>query len=110
MVLKDNHQYSDKYKNIKISRGKFRGPLFDSSCSTLFTEPTFRTINAKFNKQYKSNHQIHLLGYFDQLTSTPKNILIPTVVNLCQESLYKSQFVKIWIFDYPRRKIVYTYP
>jgi len=110
MVLKDNHKYSDKYENIKISRGKFEGPLFDSPCSTLFTDPTFTTISTKFNKRYKSDHPIHLLGYYNQLFTTPKNILIPTIVNLCEESLLKSEFTKIWIFDYPKRKIVYTYP
>jgi len=107
---------TDKYRRIlsgiKITRGIFKGPLFDSNFATLFNDPTLPAIISKFNNSgsYKSEHPIHLLGYFDLQTRIPEEILLPSIGNFCEESIQKSKFVKIWIFDFQKGEIVFTYP
>lgn len=110
ITLKNTDKYQDILSGIKITRGRFNRPLFDSPSATLFDDPTLLSITKKFNKKYKSEYPIHLLGYFDLQSRLPEEIWLPSVVNFCKKFIHESHFEKIWIFDFQQGEIIFTRP
>ena len=109
-TFKNIHEYTNKLSGISISRGQFKGPLFDSAIAGSIGDPAVSAISSKFGKRYKSEHPVHLLGYIDLNPMFPEDIWIPAVDDFVKAFIQKCQFEKIWIFDFQKNEIKYTYP
>jgi len=101
--------FEDKIEGISISRGNFRGPLFDLPFGGSIGNPTISTLRKKFQKTYESDYPLHLLAYIDLSPMFPDEIWLNDLKGFIKESLKSSQFEKIWIFDYQKNNIKFEY-
>ena len=109
-TFENTSEYEDKLRGISISRGRFKGPLFDSIAGGSIGDPTASTISSKFGKTYESEYPFHLLGYIDLNPMFPEDIWLSSVKNFVKANIQKSQFQKVWVFDFQAKEIKFTYP
>ena len=96
---------------ISVTRGVSDGPAFDVMDMTERTEEIFGQIEKKCNKKkYSRDHPIELLAYY-------KNQPAPNSFNWRSEfhdcllnSLSKSLFKRLWVYDNLSEVIKYVYP
>lgn len=109
-TFENTQECRDKLFGISISRGRFNGPLFDSAAGGSIGDPTVSAIRSKFEKKYESKYPLHLLGYIDLNPMFSEDIWITSVKDFVKASIQKCQFEKVWIFDFRRNEIKFTYP
>jgi hypothetical protein len=98
-----------KLRRITISRG-VNGPIFDDVPVSSIGDPTVLAIKAKFSKRYSTNYPLHLLSFIDLNPMFPDHIWLPKAREYTEQNIENSQFEKLWIFDFQKRKIKYSYP
>jgi hypothetical protein len=64
-TCKNYRDFKGNLKEISISRGKFKGPIFNLPFAGTINDPTISTLKKKFSKSYESDHQLHLLAYIN---------------------------------------------
>lgn len=97
-------------KSIRISRGKFVGPIFDPESVGWVGDPTRDTLTKKFVKSYATEHPIELVAYIDIHPMLPDDIWLPQVSDFVETKAGKTKFRRIWIFDLHNDSIRYRYP
>ena len=102
--------YKAKLRGISISRGRFNGPIFDSVAAGSIGDPTVSAISSKFEKKYESEYPLHLLGYIDLNPMFPEDIWLPKVKEFSMASIHESQFEKVWVFNFQKKEMKFTYP
>ena len=108
-TCKNYRDFNGKLKEISISRGKFKGPIFDLPFAGAINDPAISTLKKKFSKTYESDYQLHLLAYINLTPMFPDEIWLNGLKSFIKSSLKSSQFEKIWIFDYQKGHIKYEY-
>jgi len=109
-TFKNTTECGEELRGIRISRGHFSGPLFDSAAGGSIGDPTVSTIYSKFKKTYNSDHSVHLLAYIDLNPMVPEDMWLPSVAEFVKTSINQCQFEKVWIFDYQKNQIKFVYP
>lgn len=108
-TCKNYRDFKGNLKEISISRGNFKGPIFDLPFAGAINDPTISTLKKKFSKRYASNQPLHLLAYINLTPMFPDAIWLNGLKSFIKSSLQSSQFEKIWIFDYQKGHIQYEY-
>lgn len=83
---------------VRVNRG-IVGPLFDVENYMRIGDPTWNTLNSKFQKKYEFHCPIELLAYIDRNLMFPDNVWKPGVKHFFQEHTNYGQFGKVWIVD-----------
>ena len=109
-ACQDVPEFKGKLKGIGVSRGLFKGPIFDQPFADSIDDPTIKTLNSKFQKKYQKNNTLHLLAYIDLNPMFLDDIWLNGVKDFVGKSLRKSQFEKVWIFDFKQSVIKFVYP
>jgi hypothetical protein len=109
-AFEDVPEFKGKLEGISVSRGSFKGPIFDQPFGGSISDPTIKTLNSKFKKNYPKNNTLHLLAYIDLSPMFPDDIWLDGLKNYISKSLKKSQFDKVWIFDFQQSAIKFVYP
>lgn len=108
-TCKNHPEFKNILEGISISRGRFRGPLFDLPFGGAIGDPTISIIRGKFQKTYESDYPLHLLAYIDLTPRFPDEIWLNALEGFIQAPLKSSQFEKVWIFDYEKNTIKFEY-
>ena len=107
-TLHNDQRFKGKLKWITISRG-VNGPIFDDVPVSTIGDPSATEIKTKFSKQYSTNHPLHLLAFIDLNPMLPDHIWLPNVLEYTERNIKQSQFEKVWIFDFQKKKIKNSY-
>ena len=97
-------------KRFRITRGEFKGPIFNTSGELYWVDKTVERIKKKFQKQYKCDYPIELLVHSRTQGLLPDALWLPAVKKLVTQELVQSPFRKVWVFDYTTSQIRYMYP
>ncbi len=98
-VFKDSQVLKPILEYASISRGRFHGPLFDTSSVARVGDPTVNAIKKKMTKSYTPQGELNLLAYIDGNPMYPEDIWLP-VLDKYLDSLDSScQFAHIYVFD-----------
>lgn len=97
-------------KGILITRGEFKGPMFNTSGALYWADKTVERIRDKFQKQYKCDCPIELLIHSWTHSLPPDTLWLYDVQELVTQEMTQSPFQRIWVFDYITSKIKYVYP
>ena len=109
-ALKNIPEFNTKLKHVTISRGTFSRPVFKADASGAFDDPTISAISSKFQKAYRTNCSIHLLGYIELTPMIPVDMWLSKLKEFVEPSLKYSQFEKVWIYDVCEKIVKYRYP
>ena len=108
-TCKNYCDFKGNLKEISISRGKFKGSIFNLPFAGTIHDPTISIIKKKFSKRYESDHELHLLVYINLTPMFPDEIWLNGLKSFIKSALKSSQFEKLWIFDYQKGHIKYEY-
>jgi len=110
VACQDVPEFKGKLKGINVSRGIFKGPIFDQPFAGSIGDPTIMRLNSKFQKKYQKNNALHLLAYIDLNPMFPDDVWLNGTKDFVRKSLRTSQFERVWIFDFQQSAIKFVYP
>lgn len=93
--------------SISVSRGGFRGPLFNCQVIGWVGDPCVGTIQNKLNKSYTTAHPIELIAYINGNPMFPDNVWKPTLDKFMNQLPSLSPFRKLWVLDLVKQVIAY---
>ena len=108
-TLERDPKFAGKLDWITISRGVY-GPLFDDVPASVIGDPTINSIQSKFLKKYPIEYPLHLLAFIDLNPMLPDHIWLSNASDYIRNNIEPSQFSKVWIFDFHKEEIKYSYP
>jgi len=73
-------------------------------------DPSLAAIEMKLSKVYRTNFPIHLLAFIDLNPMLPDRIWLSNASDYIRNNIELSQFSKVWIFDFHKEEIKYSYP
>lgn len=97
-------------RRISISRGNFKGPLFNESAGSLVNPAVYKIIKDKFGNSYETTGQLELLVHSFNQNLLPKEVWISKVQEYLEKNMNASQFKRVWVFDFHSPNIEYIYP
>jgi len=109
-ACQDVPEFKGKLKGINVSRGIFRGPIFDQPFAGSIGDPTIKRLNSKFQKKYQKNNTLHLLAHIDLNPMFPDDVWLNGTKDFVRKSLETSQFERVWSFDFQKSAIKFVYP
>lgn len=106
----ENGQLKKILKEISISRGDFKGPVFTPECISGPGKPVVKILRNKHNMKYITDYPIELLAYFTFSGSMPKQMWIKETTRFFNELKEFEPYRKIWIFDFYKQSIEFVFP
>lgn len=97
-------------KQIMVSRGDFRGPIWDIESVTWFGDPSLDRIKEKFGKHYQADSPIELLVYFDLQPDLGFTEPHDEVKEYITNNISSSPFKRVWMMDLHGSRVMYRYP
>ena len=97
---------------LRISRGGFSGPIFDTSRAVPVDNQLIPRLRKKFRKslRYRTDaRRIDLLVY-ERLSMPWAGEWVPRVTAVLREEMPSSRFAKVWVFDASAEAILIEYP
>ena len=98
-VLTEESELKDILENALVNRGRFRGPLFDSSSVMWVGDPTVEAIASKTAKSYTPRGELNLLAYIDGNPMFPKDVWLPDLDDYLNSLDSSCQFGHIYVFE-----------
>lgn len=109
-ISDDFSKYKNKLKSIRITKNRGSKLRFRINHANFFTDPVLPIISSKFEKKYDSELPIHLLAFIDITPMIPEYNWLSSIKEFVKVSMHKSEFKKIWIYDFPSNRIKLVYP
>lgn len=108
-VLWDIPGLTTVLEHATISRGRFVGPMFDTSETLWVGDPTVAAIESKLDKTYESPHELSLLAYIETNPMFPDDVWLGNLAEYESELSDACQFSHIFVFDWQSKTIKYTW-
>ena len=109
-ACEDVPEFKGKLDGVNVSRGSFKGPIFDQPFADSIVDPTIKALNSKFQKTYQKNNTLHLLAYIDLNPMFHDDMWLNDTKDYIRKSIGTSQFDRVWIFDFQQNAIKFVYP
>lgn len=96
-------------RSVSMERGRRDGPHFVVQVGGGFMNPAERTISDKFARSYNTDVPIELLVYLDRQPQTGHDAWLHSLAKFLEESVGKSQFQRVWVYDHRHERILLVY-
>ena len=108
-TLEDDPALASMVIGVSISRGHFRGPIFDPECVGWIGDPSVSAISRKFEKRYDTAYPIELLAYIDTNPMFPDEVWLEGLTEFLDSTPKPLPFARIWVFDVGHNKVKLRY-
>lgn len=108
-ALEDDPSLASLVDGVTISRGHFKGPIFDPECIGWIGNPSVPAISRKFEKRYETAHTIELLAYIDINPMFPDEVWLGDLTEFLDSTPKPLPFARIWVFDVGHKKVKLRY-
>ena len=103
----------NKLYKLGIRRGRFQGPVFDSS-RVVVTEGRDRILEVRIRekcvKRYDVTAPIDLLAFFDTMHRPANQPIAAEMWQRLRADIEGSRFERVWVYLHRQRKILSCYP
>ena len=108
-ALEDDPSLASLVNGVTISRGHFKGPIFDPECIGWIGNPSVPAISRKFEKRYETAHTMELLAYIDINPMFPDEVWLADLTEFLDTTPKPLPFTRIWVFDVGHKKVKLRY-
>ena len=98
-VFKDSNPLETVLSYAHVGRGRFVGPLFDSTSAIYVGDPSVDALKGKMGKTYSPRGELNLLAYIDGNPMFPDDVWLADLHDYLATLDADCQFTKIFVYD-----------
>lgn len=98
---------SSVVRAVRVTRGRFVGPIFQVEGGAWISDPIVESIERKLAKHYPVVHRLELLAFYELQFTPMAKMRIPEVEAFVESHLLESQFERVWVFDAENRSVLF---
>jgi hypothetical protein len=105
-TLIDAPEFLSAVAEVRVSRGRFKGPILDVDSSGWLGDPTANACLKKLSKSYECAYPVELLAY-TEIDLLPPDDAWKAALEELADKFSASQFEKVWVFDRGSKSVRY---